>query len=85
MSLEHSPARQNAVGAQPFHSVDPLYDEIVGGIYIGGADNPISPRTMQRWRHTGTGPAWIRVGRLIRYKKSSLDAFLAAGEQRPAA
>jgi hypothetical protein len=85
MSLEHSPARGEASSAQPLHGLDALLDEVAAGAYLGGRDNPISARTMQRWRFERTGPAFIRIGRLIRYRKSALEVFLAAGEQKPAA
>lgn len=83
MSLEHSPARSDINSAQP-HNPDPLLNETAAGIYIGGEDNPISERTLQRWRFERTGPPYIKIGRLIRYRKSALDAFLNAGEQQPA-
>lgn len=56
---------------------DILFDEVGAGRYLGGDDKPISPRTMQRWRHDKTGASWVRVGSLIRYRKSALDAYLA--------
>ena len=55
-----------------------LYDETGAGRYLGGDERPISPRTMQRWRLDGMGPPFIKIGRLVRYRKSNLDAFLAA-------
>jgi hypothetical protein len=30
-----------------------IYDERGAGIYVGGDDNPVSPRTFQRWRQRG--------------------------------
>lgn len=57
---------------------DILFDEVGAGRYLGGDDKPISPRTMQRWRHDKKGPDYVRVGSLIRYWKSFLDAHLAA-------
>jgi Helix-turn-helix domain len=60
-------------------SADLVFDEIQAGIYLGGIERPISRRTMQRWRQEGTGPVWLRVGRLVRYRQSSLDRFLATG------
>ena len=53
-----------------------LYDEEAAGRYIGGAESPISTRTMQRWRLEGVGPVYVKLGRLVRYRRHDLDAFL---------
>lgn len=37
----------------------------------------IKPHTLAVWRWKGTGPAFIRVGRRIRYRQADLDAWLA--------
>jgi len=84
MSLEHSPARSGNGDAQVAQD-DPLFDESGAGEYLGGKNAPISARTLQRWRFERTGPSYIRIRRLIRYRKSALEVFLAAGEQKPAA
>jgi hypothetical protein len=39
----------------------------------------ISPRTAQRWRVTGDGPPWVRLGqRKIAYRLSDCEAWAAA-------
>lgn len=53
-----------------------LYDEEAAGKYIGGATSPISTRTMQRWRLEGVGPIYVKLGRLVRYRRHDLDTFL---------
>ena len=35
-------------------------------------------RTIERWRLTGDGPKFHRMGRLVRYRKSDAEAWLAA-------
>jgi hypothetical protein len=60
---------------------DPLLDEDAAAAYLG----KLSVRTLQRWRAERKGPPFVKIGRSIRYRKSGLDAFLSAGEQRPAA
>lgn len=41
-----------------------------------------SDRTLRRWREEGIGPAFIRIGqRYIRYRKSAVEAWLAAQER----
>ena len=41
--------------------------------------------TMQWWRHKGFGPRYLKVGRRVFYRKSSLDEFLSAAEVQTAA
>jgi hypothetical protein len=36
-----------------------------------------SIRTLQRWRNTGTGPAWMRIGGRIFYRLDDVSAFEA--------
>ena len=38
----------------------------------------VSPYTLEKWRVTGGGPRYRKVGRLVRYARADLDAFLAA-------
>lgn len=37
----------------------------------------VSPTTLPRWRWAGTGPAYLKVGRSIRYRRSDLEKWLA--------
>lgn len=41
--------------------------------------------TLNKWRCHGDGPPFIKVGRLIRYRKIDLDAFLMRGLRRSTA
>jgi Helix-turn-helix domain len=34
-------------------------------------------RTLRQWRYLGRGPAYVRVGNSIRYRKVDLDDFIA--------
>jgi predicted DNA-binding transcriptional regulator AlpA len=36
----------------------------------------VSVRTMQTWRRRKSGPAYVRVGRLIRYRWSAILEFM---------
>ena len=55
-------------------------DSKAAGIYLGGESSPISEDTLSDWRYrrNGKGPRWIKVGRLVRYTKADLDAYLAS-------
>lgn len=33
-------------------------------------------QTLYRWRHQGDGPSGMRVGRHVRYRRSTVDAWL---------
>lgn len=39
--------------------------------------------TLNKWRHTGRGPAFIRVGRKVFYQMMDLDRWLESQKQEP--
>ena len=41
--------------------------------------------TLRAWRHQGRGPAFVRLGRAIRYLVHDLDAFMDANRHAPRA
>ena len=41
----------------------------------------VAVRTLERWRVVGFGPAWLKVGRAVRYRERDLDAWLASRER----
>lgn len=49
------------------------------GLYLG-----LSALALNQRRHTGTGPRYAKVGRLIRYRKGDLDSWLAGESERAA-
>lgn len=55
---------------------DPLLSELQAAQFIG-----VKPTTLQVWRSTKRyGLRYIKVGRLVRYRTSVLQAFLASRE-----
>jgi hypothetical protein len=38
----------------------------------------ISPRTLERWRWLGEGPAYLKLGRVIAYRLDDVETFEAA-------
>ena len=42
----------------------------------------ISGRTLERHRVTGTGPRWLRLGRLVRYRISDLEEWVELSVRR---
>ena len=41
-----------------------------------------SPRTLERYRVTGEGPLFLKVGRCVLYRIRDLDRWLAGKERR---
>jgi hypothetical protein len=37
----------------------------------------ISPRTLERWRWTGAGPRFLKVGKRVVYRIDDIEAFEA--------
>jgi predicted DNA-binding transcriptional regulator AlpA len=42
----------------------------------------VSPVTLRKWRMTGAGPRFVRLGRAVRYRRAELDAWLSKREFR---
>jgi predicted DNA-binding transcriptional regulator AlpA len=38
----------------------------------------VKTKTLEAWRHRGGGPRYVLVGRLVRYRLSDIQAWLAA-------
>ena len=41
----------------------------------------VSTRTLEFWRYVGKGPAYVRVGRRVRYRPADVEAYLEAQRQ----
>lgn len=41
--------------------------------YIG-----YKPKTLENWRNRGVGPAYTRIGNMVRYELADLDAWIDA-------
>ncbi|EIC19500.1 helix-turn-helix transcriptional regulator [Thiorhodovibrio frisius] len=41
----------------------------------------LSPRTLQAWRIRGEGPAFVKLGRSVRYDRAEIDRFIAERTQ----
>ncbi len=40
----------------------------------------VTPECMRRWRMTGAGPRFVRLGRAVRYRREAVEAFLTSRE-----
>jgi hypothetical protein len=43
----------------------------------------LTAATLRAWRHQGRGPAFVRLGRAVRYLPADLNDYLRANRQRP--
>lgn len=67
----------------PTHEInadDPLMRSDAVAEYLG-----ILVPALEKWRQLGTGPDYVKIGRLVRYKKSALDAWITTRTVSPAA
>jgi DNA-binding transcriptional MerR regulator len=53
--------------------IDTLLAEVHAAELLG-----LSSRTLQAWRTKGVGPAFVRAGRAIRYRRRDLIAWMEA-------
>jgi hypothetical protein len=60
-------------------STDPLMTPEETSAFL----NDVATNTLAVWRCKGFGPPFVRVGRLIRYRKADVLAFLEARTVRP--
>jgi|SRR5450759_2906065 hypothetical protein len=51
-------------------------------VYLGGESHPYAVNTMEGQRVRGEGAPYIKIGRLVRYRVSDLDAYLEAQTRR---
>lgn len=72
----------NSPGSNPTSNTPSLASQMLdpraAGVYLGGEEAPISVPTLADWRTKHAGPAYVRVGRLIRYRLADLNAWLEA-------
>jgi hypothetical protein len=58
--------------------VQPRLSEKQAAEYVG-----ISVSTLRRWRKRGVGPPYFKLGSVIRYTTTDLDAFIIENRQTP--
>ncbi len=65
-----------AIPAAAVSTYDPLLDEVAAAEYLGN-----SHLTLRKWRVIGGGPQFVKIGRLVRYELSALQAFREKGRR----
>jgi hypothetical protein len=71
-----------ARAASAVASIDP--EELIGNDAAAKLIG-LAPETLVQWRYRGRGPFFVKVGRLVRYRRADLAAWLAAQRRDPAA
>ncbi|MFC6214622.1 helix-turn-helix domain-containing protein [Fodinicurvata halophila] len=79
-------ASLSALNIEPHHlaalAVDPAYlDSAIteqGAAALLGAEVP----TLRRWRQVGDGPPFLRIGRLVRYRRADLVSWMRSCRMR---
>jgi len=54
------------------HPFSPVLTESETAQLLGG----LSVSGLRKWRKTGKGPKYLRLGRLIRYRRADIEAWL---------
>ena len=54
-----------------------LYTEVEAADYLN-----IAVATLRRWRWSGHGPPFVKIGRCVRYEPADLDAHIQANKRR---
>ncbi len=66
--------REAIASQSPPAPITPIVmDDIQAASYLG-----ISPHTLRKWRSLGTGPAYVAIGRLKKYRLADLVAYAQA-------
>lgn len=77
-NLPHIPVRPNP-SLEP--SARPPKDESAGRLFLGEKDLArllkVSPAVLHKWRKLGTGPKFVKLSRLVRYRRSDVDEWIA--------
>jgi predicted DNA-binding transcriptional regulator AlpA len=68
------------VSLEDFSSISHLIDEREAAKVLG-----CSVAALRKWRTLGNGPAYIKVGRLVRYSEADLATYLDANRKQPVA
>lgn len=55
-----------------------LLNEAMAAAYLG-----IEPKTLTRWRWASRGPKFVKVGALVRYTQTDLDAYVTGATVTP--
>jgi predicted DNA-binding transcriptional regulator AlpA len=75
MSLEHAPQRERgalAISRSASPALEALLSVAQVAVLTGRAES-----TLEKDRLTGYGPRYVKLGRLVRYRPSDVEAWIA--------
>jgi hypothetical protein len=72
------PLDSNEPAVAPVRAINEALTESDAAARLG-----LKVATLRAWRHQRRGPAFVRLGRAIRYLANDLDEFLKANRHRP--
>ncbi len=62
----------------------PIFDEPQVGTHAAAAYLDVSPRTLEKMRHEGRGPAFLKISpRCVKYRLRDLDEWLKSMRRPP--
>jgi len=62
--------------AEQKYEITDLLDEGALSALLG-----VSRSTLQMWRYASRGPRYLKIGRLVRYRRVDVEAFLKGSER----
>jgi hypothetical protein len=65
------------------HGDDDILPEEEARQFLSERIGRVSIRTLRHWHQYGYGPARVRIGRRIGYRRAALVQWLNANEERP--
>ena len=68
---------QGELKSESRSAAEPMTERIAAG-RLG-----LTAATLRAWRHQGRGPAFVRLGRAVRYLPDDLNEYLRANRQGP--
>jgi len=72
--------QQNEIPSRASHaSAAPVLNEYLSDRELA-VELDVSPRTLARWRRLKEGPAITKIGKKVAYRRSAVQAWLAACE-----
>lgn len=77
--------RTEAAAPPPMRTVANVDPEELIGNDVAAKLIGVAPETLVQWRYQKRGPCFLKVGRLVWYRRADLSAWLAAQRRDPAA
>lgn len=80
----NEPIPRETITDQPANPPDAAEPEWLSTQGLGKMLGGISASTIRGWRLAGIGPPFVRLGGLVRYRRSEVERWISAGGDRKA-